>query len=101
MKKYADKVLSFLNENNVDYADIRFTEKIVEEIEVNNGEVTSLEQDKDMGYGIRVLYKGAWGFSSSDNFDESNLLIRAEDALNVAKASFLLQEIPIKLAKED
>ena len=101
MKKYADIILSFLNENNVDYADVRFTKKEIESIEVNNGVVVSLEQDVDMGYGIRVLYKGAWGFSSSDNFDKKNIIEIAKDALRVAKASFLLQTEPVVLAKEE
>ena len=101
MKEYASKVISFLKENNVDYADIRFTEKQIESIQVNNGVVASLDQDKNIGYGIRVLYKGAWGFSSSDNFDENNLINKAKDALEVAKASYLLQNKPVKLAKED
>ena len=101
MKKYANKVLLFLEENNIDYADIRFTEKNVESIEINNGVVSSLEQDKDMGYGIRVLYKGSWGFASSDTFDDNKLIEKAKDALEVAKASYLLQKKPVKLAKED
>ncbi len=100
MKKYADSILLFLKENGVDYADIRFTEKQIESIKINNGIVAELEQDKNIGYGIRILYKGAWGFSSSDNFDEKKLIDKANDALEIAKASFLLQNEPVKLTKE-
>ena len=47
------------------YADIRIVRRQNEEIEVKNGKVEALIHDEDFGFGIRVLFQGAWGFACS------------------------------------
>ena len=101
MKKYSEIVLNFLKAEGVDYADIRITENNSEYISVVNGALSSFNQDSSRGYGIRVLYKGASGFSSYNVFTEKEILKCAKEALEIAKASLITQKNPIVLAKED
>jgi TldD protein len=64
-----------------------------------NGNLKSTTSARESGVGIRVLYKGAWGFSaSSDLSDLSALYDKAFDNARVAaeRVSF-----PIRLAEKD
>ena len=62
-----------------DYADIRSVETSQERIVVRNGVVETITKDDSIGFGIRVLFNGAWGFASSpslpaDNINETTVL---------------------------
>jgi TldD protein len=97
LQKEAKKIIEFIIENGASYADIRiFTKDQKESIQVLNGEVEQLSQSLAAGYGIRVLYKGSWGFASHENFD--NFLSTAKLALENAQSSSLYRQDEIKLA---
>ena len=84
-----------------DYADLRWVEHTHEYIEVKNGEVVALARSSDMGFGIRVLYKGAWGFASSYDLTPDSIREVADKALSIAQASYRLIREPVRLAPED
>lgn len=84
-----------------DYADLRWVEHTHEYIEVKNGEVVALARSSDMGFGIRVLYKGAWGFASSYDLTPDSIRGVADKALSIAQASYRLIREPVRLAPED
>uniref|UniRef100_A0A7C3J6W8 TldD/PmbA family protein n=1 Tax=candidate division WOR-3 bacterium TaxID=2052148 RepID=A0A7C3J6W8_UNCW3 len=83
-----------------DYADIRIIDTKNEEIVVKNGKL-NVDYSNTLGFGIRVLYKGSWGFSSSDNLTTSEIKRVAKEACFIAKASSSLQREKVRLAKED
>lgn len=80
-----------------DYSDIRIhiSDK-AETINVLNGDLHHYEVSDNCGYGIRVLYNGAWGFASSSDFNDINDI--AEKAVNNAKISSLLKKNKIELS---
>ncbi|MBI4496116.1 MAG: TldD/PmbA family protein [Deltaproteobacteria bacterium] len=69
------------------YADIRLVRRRREEIEVKNGNVEALENDEDQGFGIRVLFRGAWGFACSSRVDRKEMERALAQALKIARAS--------------
>jgi TldD protein len=71
----------------VDYADIRVVRRENEEIAVKNGKVEALVHDSDFGFGIRVLFRGAWGFASSSKVTKTEMETVFRNALKIAKAS--------------
>ena len=80
-----------------DYADIRSVETSQERIVVRNGVVETITKDDSIGFGVRVLFNGAWGFASSpsltvDNVDKTTLL-----AIQIAKASASIKRNPVDL----
>ena len=79
------------------YADIRFTRKEVEKIQVTNENVDTLNQNIDQGFGIRVLMDGAWGFASSSDIKSSQFRKIANQALSIAKASAITKREDVKL----
>jgi len=64
-----------------------------------NGNLKDASASRSSGMGVRVLYKGAWGFSaSSDMSDLSGLFDRAFDNARVASERVTF---PIRLAEKD
>jgi TldD protein len=64
-----------------------------------NGNLKSTTSARESGVGIRVLYKGAWGFSaSSDLSDLPGLFDRAFDNARVAAERVTF---PVRLAEKD
>ena len=69
MKELIRETINGLKKKGVDYADLRRVKRISENIKVKNREVEGVSKSEDLGFGIRVLYKGAWGFASSRQLD--------------------------------
>lgn len=82
-----EEVLKNLKVMGCEYADIRVVNSSSEGIKVKNGSVEGVTIDSDSGFGVRVLYKGAWGFASSNKFSKNSLEKTAEKSLDIAKAS--------------
>jgi TldD protein len=68
------------------YADVRFEDGRSERIEVRNGVVVTLSDDRSVGYGIRAFRDGAWGFAASDDESEAGIDATAARAVAIAKA---------------
>lgn len=64
-----------------------------------NGNLKDTSAASESGVGIRVLYKGAWGFSASS--DTSNLQSLYERALDNAKVAAERVTFPVRLAEKD
>jgi TldD protein len=83
------------------YADIRIIATRMEDITVRNGEVADLEQLHDLGFGIRVIVDGAWGFASSHEVTKAEIERVAALAVDIAKASSSLKVKDVALAPEE
>ena len=100
MKKILKNILDWL-EPKVNYADLRFVQTEKENIEVENGILSSYNVSTDRGVGIRVLANGAWGFAASNNLDKISLQETAAKALDIARASALTKKEDVRLAHEE
>ncbi len=87
MKELIENVLDLAKLKKVDYADIRIVHRRTEEIGIKNGKVEAFTHDEDGGFGIRVLYRGAWGFACSSKITKAEMDKRFAKALNIAQAS--------------
>jgi TldD protein len=70
MKDLVENILNLARLKKVDYADVRIVRRQKEEVAVKNGEIEALTWDEDFGFGIRVLFQGAWGFACSSKVDK-------------------------------
>ena len=100
MRKILKNILDWL-ELKVSYADLRFVQTEKENIEVENGILSSYNVLTNRGVGIRVLADGAWGFAASNNLDKISLQETAAKALDIARASALTKKEDVRLAHED
>jgi len=87
MKNLIQNILDLAKMKRVDYADIRIVRRKTQEIEVKNGNVEALTHDEDFGFGIRVFFRGAWGFACSSKINKREMETIFGKALQIAKAS--------------
>jgi TldD protein len=85
-ERAAARALDTATARGASYADVRFDDQRSERIEVRNGVVVSLSDDRSIGYGLRAFVDGAWGFAASDDSSERGLDATAARAVEIAKA---------------
>jgi TldD protein len=82
----AERVLDTAKARGAAYADVRFERMRSERLEVRNGDVAALDDQQSIGYGVRALVDGAWGFAASSAFDAASLDAAAARAVAMARA---------------
>ncbi len=97
IKDWLKEALANLRRAGAEYADARYLDRVTESITVRNEQVAALSRNQDRGFGIRVLYRGSWGFAASAELAEPEVEAVAKRALEVAKASYLTQRRPVRL----
>jgi TldD protein len=65
MNKLMSRALDLAEQKGAQYADIRIVENLTETITVKNGVPETINQSESLGFGVRTLVNGAWGFASS------------------------------------
>lgn len=85
MEDYIEKALQFLMDNGACFADARFQRRIVNSILAENKELKRYEANSFSGVGIRVLYRGAWGYAATTKLSKEDILTAAKIALNISK----------------
>ncbi|OGR76954.1 MAG: peptidase C69 [Elusimicrobia bacterium GWC2_64_44] len=100
MFKLASKAIEIAGKHGADFGDIRIVEARTQTVAMKNGELGGLDDQTTLGYGVRVLYKGAWGFASGSVMTERGVADTALKAIAIAKASRLLMAVPVRLAPE-
>lgn len=92
------ELLQELRKKGVDYADLRRVETTHEGLTVKNGRPERCIFSEDRGVGIRVLFRGAWGFAATSQPAAGALGKAAARALKIARASALVRREPVRLA---
>ena len=82
----AARALDTASARGADYADVRFEDGRSERIEVRNGALATLSDETSIGYGIRALRDGAWGFAASSDLSDAGLDETAARAVAIAQA---------------
>jgi TldD protein len=79
------------------YADIRIVHSQDENISVKNGVVENMLTNESLGFGVRVLVDGAWGFASSRDMTSAEVDRIVDLAVKIAKASALVRGDSVQL----
>jgi TldD protein len=64
MFEFAKKAIEIAGKKRADFADIRIIEDRRRSLSVKNGEIAGLNDTTTLGFGVRVLYRGSWGFAA-------------------------------------
>jgi len=81
------------------YADARYVERESETVAIKDGQVEGIDRDDDRGVGVRVLYRGSWGFAASDRLaGESGVVRLMQEAIARAEAAAMVQRRRVVLA---
>ena len=92
MRDLINQVLDLAKIKKVTYADIRVVHRQFEEISVKTGKVDALTRDEDLGFGIRVLFQGAWGFACSSKINKTEMEKTLIRAWKIARESSRIKE---------
>src|SRR5688500_16493949 len=82
------------------YADVRAVDLATESLGVRDDTVESLDRAESIGFGVRVLVDGAWGFASSARLEDAEAADIAQMAVEVARASATASSQPVELVPE-
>lgn len=82
----------------VGYADIRIVRTRSQILHTREQVLKQINDDETVGFAIRVLVDGSWGFAASSDFSSSNLMRVIERATLIAKAYRALQSTVVTLA---
>ena len=101
LKKFADIVIETGKKNNSVYSDIRVCRNRNQFISTREEKVQGISEGNDIGFGVRVLINGTWGFAASAFLNEAEVQRVTLQACTIAKANSLLQKIPVTLTEEE
>ena len=94
----ADAVIDHAKRQGASYADLRVVDERERRLAVRLGKVARVEQTSSVGFGVRVLVGGAWGYASAPDIDEQTALACCDQALAAARAGSSHRQHPVELA---
>ncbi|MDK9700605.1 MAG: TldD/PmbA family protein [bacterium] len=100
MRDLAERAVDTAKSQGASYADCRIIFTKEETISTKNGNVGDLDIGEDIGFGVRVLADGAWGFACSPNVTATEIDKVAAEAVRIAKASARLKKGDVQLVSE-
>jgi TldD protein len=87
MKDLAQYFVSNAQRTGVKYGDIRLIEITRESLTVRNGRIEAITRTTDIGFGVRVLHHGCWGFAASHSVNRAEIEWITRLAMEIASAS--------------
>ena len=101
MRDLTAVALNTAKSRGASYADIRILEITAEDLTVRNGELGEIQQTESLGFGVRVIVNGAWGFAASPSVTKNAIRKTTVQACMIAKASAKLKKEKVRLSKEE
>jgi TldD protein len=96
----ADLVLQRLRRSGAEYGDLRILESTTQIVRGEDRRIEAVQDGLDSGFGVRVLYRGGWGFAASSVMTAGEVLRVTDLAVDIAKASTRLMRDPVTLCEE-
>ena len=98
--EYAELALKRITASGAEYGDIRIQDSSTEHIEGEDRRIASIRDIKDIGFGVRVLYHGAWGFAASSVLSLEEVPRVANLAIEIARGSASVALEKVRLVPE-
>jgi TldD protein len=83
------------------YADVRVSRARTQSVQTREDRVTGMSDNDTMGFGVRVLVNGAWGFAASRELARDEVQRVARVAVQQARANRRAMQRPVVLAPAD
>ena len=94
----ADIALTTAKRLGATYADIRINRYRNEAIATREQQVQNVSRSQNFGFGVRVLFKGTWGFASSRNVTPEDVRRITRQAVEIARVNSVYQRKRIAMA---
>lgn len=98
--RLAEAALGRARELGVTHADFRFERVRYQHFSVRDARLQGAEDAEDLGFAVRVIHHGAWGFASGVLLSAAEAVRVAEQAVAVAVVAAGMTRTPIELAPE-
>lgn len=98
--EFAELALKRIAASGAEYGDIRIQDRSTEQIEGEDCRIASIRDIRDTGFGVRVLYHGAWGFAASSILSPEEVPRVADLAIEIAKGSASVAIEKVRLTEE-
>lgn len=96
----ADLALTRIRVLGAEYGDIRILHSTSQTISGEDRRIASIRDVEDIGFGVRVLYHGGWGFAASSILSMEEVPRVADLAVEIAKGSASVAIEKVRLAEE-
>jgi len=100
MKDIANWALDVATLRGATYADARIVSQRSRALTTKNGKVGSASDSESMGFSVRVIADGAWGFAACDDASRASVEATAAQAVEIAHASARVKQQNVRLASE-
>jgi TldD protein len=99
-RRLSEAALNRARDFHVSHADFRFERVRYQRINVRDGHLQGAGDDEDLGFAVRVVLNGAWGFASGVVLTPEAAVQVAETAVRVAQVAAAMTLEPVALAPE-
>lgn len=99
-RSLADVALARASELGATHADFRFERVRYQDLHVRDGVLLGTRDSSDVGFAVRVVHGGAWGFASGVVLTPEEARGVAERAVRVAQVAAAMTRVPVELAPE-
>jgi TldD protein len=84
-KNFAYFAVNEMKKSGIDYGDIRIAQTKNDRLQLKNSDLDIFDSSIERGFGVRVLEKGSWGFSSFNELNEHTIKNAINEAQFLAK----------------
>jgi len=100
MQQLADAALQAARDGGASYAAFRMERILTTMIRLRDAELEGVNDAEDIGFSVRVVVNGTWGFASDVERTPEAAVRTARRALDLAKVSAPVNTEPVDLAPE-
>jgi len=99
-RRLADVALARAHDFHVSHADFRFERIRHQQLRIRDGHLQGAGESEEIGFAVRVIHNGAWGFASGVALSRESAVRVAETAVSVAQVAASMTSRPVELAPE-
>ncbi len=99
-RRMADAALMRAQDFHVTHADFRFERIRSQDVRVRDGRLQGASDTEDLGFAVRVVLNGAWGFASGVVLTPDSAVQVTETAIQTAQVAAAMTSRPVALAPE-
>ena len=100
LRRLADAALSRARELGAEHADLRVERIRDQSLALHDARLDGTSDSEDLGFAVRVVHDGTWGFASDVTMTPEAAVRVAEQAIEVARVSRPLSTQRVELADE-
>ncbi|HEU0212510.1 MAG TPA: TldD/PmbA family protein [Jiangellaceae bacterium] len=100
MRPLADAALQRARELGAGHADFRLERIRSQAISMRDGRLEGTHDGEDVGFAVRVVHEGTWGFAAAVDLTVDEAVRVAEEAVDIARAAHDMSPERIELADE-